>query len=188
MANGPDTRTLLLDAAERLLITEGYPAVTSRRVVEEAGVSSKLVHYHFGTMDDLYVEVFRRRADEGLERFRDALAGDLSLRTLWEVSLDPTGFNLEFGALANHRPKVRAEMAAVATRFRELQVAAMTELLARRGLPAEDYPPNLLVMAMTGLSVILTQEDRLGLSEGHEEATAAIERLIADFDQHRAPR
>jgi AcrR family transcriptional regulator len=186
--NGPDTRTQLLDAAERLLLAEGYAAVTSRRVVEEAGVSSKLVHYYFGTMDDLYVEVFRRRAEEGLERFENALAENRSLRTLWEVSLDPTGFNLEFGALANHRPKVRAELASVATRFRALQVEAMTQLLAERGLPREDYPPDLLVMAMTGLSVILTQEDRLGLDEGHQEAIATLERLITDFDQTRTPK
>ncbi len=32
------TRSLLLDAAEALMIEEGYVAVTSRRVAEQAGL------------------------------------------------------------------------------------------------------------------------------------------------------
>ena len=59
------TRTKLLDAAERLMLEEGYAAVTSRRVGRKAGISSQLVHYYFRTMDDLFLEVFRRRAEEG---------------------------------------------------------------------------------------------------------------------------
>ena len=58
-------RAVLLDAAERLLLTEGYAAVTSRRVAAEAGLKPQLVHYYFATMDDLYLAVFRRRAEEG---------------------------------------------------------------------------------------------------------------------------
>ena len=58
------TRAQLLDAAELLLLEEGYAAVTSRRVAAKAGLKPQLVHYYFRTMDDLFVEVFRRRADE----------------------------------------------------------------------------------------------------------------------------
>src|SRR5690606_21688674 len=53
------TRTRLLDAAERLLLREGYASVTSRRVAAEAGLKPQLVHYYFRTMDDLFLEVFR---------------------------------------------------------------------------------------------------------------------------------
>ena len=51
------------------MLEEGYAAVTSRRVGREAGISSQLVHYYFRTMDDLFLEVFRRRAEEGFGRF-----------------------------------------------------------------------------------------------------------------------
>ena len=46
-------RTRLLDAAERIMLRDGYAAVTSRRVEAEAGIKP---HYHFGTLDDLFVE------------------------------------------------------------------------------------------------------------------------------------
>ena len=45
---------------------EGYAAVTSRRVADAAGLKPQLVHYYFRTMEDLFLEVFRRRAEEGL--------------------------------------------------------------------------------------------------------------------------
>lgn len=58
-------RIVLLDAAEQLMIEEGYVAVTSRRVAERAGLKPQLVHYYFRTMDDLFLAVFVRRAEEG---------------------------------------------------------------------------------------------------------------------------
>ena len=63
------TRAQLMDAAELVLREEGYAAVTSRRVAARAGLKPQLVHYYFRTMDDLFLEVFRRRAEENLARF-----------------------------------------------------------------------------------------------------------------------
>ncbi|MGZ4693910.1 MAG: TetR family transcriptional regulator, partial [Acidimicrobiales bacterium] len=80
------TRAQLLDAAEALLLEEGYAAVTSRRVAAKAGLKPQLVHYYFRTMDDLFLEVFRRRADENLSLFARAIAADGSLRNLWKLN------------------------------------------------------------------------------------------------------
>src|ERR1700727_2339079 len=85
------TRAQLLDAAEQLLLDEGYAAVTSRQVGAKAGLKPQLVHYYFRTMDDLFLEVFRRRADENLAHFERTVAADNSLRTLWRLNADPRG-------------------------------------------------------------------------------------------------
>ena len=66
-------RVVLLDAAEQLLIEDGYAAVTSRRVADRAGLKPQLVHYYFRTMEDLFLAVFHRRAEEGLEVLATAL-------------------------------------------------------------------------------------------------------------------
>ena len=63
------TRARLVDAAEQLLLEEGYAAVSSRRVGAQAGLKPQLVHYYFRSMDELFLEVFRRRADANLARF-----------------------------------------------------------------------------------------------------------------------
>ena len=125
------TRAQLLDAAELLLLEEGYAAVTSRRVAARAGLKPQLVHYYFRTMDDLFVEVFRRRAEENVARVERAIATDGSLRALWQLNADPRGarFNIEFVALANHRKAIRAEIARYAERFRAAQLEAVTTAL-----------------------------------------------------------
>ena len=57
-------RSVLIDAAEQLTLEEGYAAVTSRRVAEQAGLKPQLVHYYFRTMEELFLAVFRRRAEK----------------------------------------------------------------------------------------------------------------------------
>src|SRR4029077_6431172 len=104
-AEDSKTRAQLLDAAELLLLEEGYAAVTSRRVAARASLKPQLVHYYFRTMDDLFIEVFRRRAEENVERLRRAVEADGSLRNLWALNDDPRGarFSSEFVALRTHR-------------------------------------------------------------------------------------
>ena len=52
------TRTALLDAAQELMLEEGYAAVSSRRVGAKAGMNPAMVHYYFGTMDGLFIDCF----------------------------------------------------------------------------------------------------------------------------------
>ena len=54
-AEDSSTRAALLDAAQQLMLDEGYAAVTSRRVAAQAGLKPQLVHYYFRTMDDLFL-------------------------------------------------------------------------------------------------------------------------------------
>src|SRR3546814_658709 len=86
-----ETRSALLDAAQKLMLEEGYPGVTSRRVAATAGLKPQLVHYYFRTMDDLYLALFRRGASLNLERQARALASEQPLRALWEFSSEPAG-------------------------------------------------------------------------------------------------
>ena len=64
-------RDALIDATEQLIREEGYAAVSTRRIAAKAGVKGPLIHYYFNTIDDLYLAVFRRIADEGLAEFCD---------------------------------------------------------------------------------------------------------------------
>src|SRR4029450_2817569 len=117
------TRHALLDAAQRVLLEEGYAAVTSRRVAAKAGLKPQLVHYYFRTMDDLFLALVRRGAEQNLERHARARESEQPLRALWEFSNDPAGATLtmEFSALGNHRKAIRAELAAYAEQFRRLE-------------------------------------------------------------------
>ena len=178
-AEDSGTRRRLLDAAEQLLLDEGYAAVTSRRVGQTAGISPQLVHYYFRTMDDLFLEVFRRRADEGLERLRKHLV-DPSLRAVWEFRTDPPGaaFNVEFTALANHRKSIRDEIHRYVEQYRQLQLEAVRAALADLGIAEDDYPAEVVFLAMTGVSQVMALESVLDVTSGHDQAVAWIERLL----------
>jgi AcrR family transcriptional regulator len=184
------TRAQLLDAAEHLMRAEGYAAVTSRRVAAEAGLKPQLVHYYFRTMDDLFVELFRRGADENIGRFERALAEDGSLGHLWRLNTDPRGvaFTLEFVALANHRKAIRAEIARYAERFRSAQVQAMRRALAGADIDEEQLPPIVALLMMTGLAQVLALEDTLGVTTGHDTTIEYVARTIAQLEDRSSRR
>ena len=178
------TRVKLLDAAELLLLEEGYAAVTSRRVAARAGLKPQLVHYYFRTMDDLFLEVFRRRAEENVARAERAIASDGSLKVLWQLNADPRGarFNIEFVALANHRKSIRAEIARYAERFRAAQLEAVTAALGALGVTEDEFPPIVALLMMTGLAQVLALEAALGIDAGHDATRSFIERAVAGVD------
>jgi AcrR family transcriptional regulator len=184
------TRSQLLDAAERLMREQGYAAVTSRRVATEAGLKPQLVHYYFRTMDELFVALFRRRAEENIERFEQAVAEDGSLTNLWRLNSDPRGaaFTLEFVALANHRKEIRVEIARFAERFRAAQVDAVERALAGAGVAEDQLPPVVGLLMMTGLSQVLALEDTLGVTAGHDTTRAYVEQQLAVLESRSSRR
>jgi AcrR family transcriptional regulator len=180
-ATDSKTRGQLLDAAERLLLEQGYAAVTSRRVAAAAELKPQLVHYYFRTMDDLFLEVFRRRAEENLERLDRELAKDGSLQNIWRLNSDPrgAGFLIEFAALANHRKAIRAEIAQYAERSRAAQLAALQTALRASKLHEQMLPAEAALLLMTGLTQIMGIEQMLGVTTGHARTRAFVEDTIA---------
>jgi AcrR family transcriptional regulator len=187
-AEDSTTRVQLLDAAEALLLDEGYAAVTSRRVAAKAGLKPQLVHYYFRTMDDLFLAVFRRRADANVARIGRAVAADSSLSSVWQANADPRGarFNIEFVALANHRKAIRAEIARYAEQFRAAQLEAVTTALEAEGITADQLPPIVALLMMTGLSQVLALEEGLGVTAGHDTTRAFVEQAIAQMSLYRS--
>jgi AcrR family transcriptional regulator len=179
------TRALLLDAAEQLMLRRGYAAVTSRRVAADAGLKPQLVHYYFRTMDDLFLEVYRRRAEASIERFGRAMEVHRSLRTLWRFGTDLGGaaLNIEFVALANHRNAIRDEIACYARRFRELQLDAIAAILSDHGVPPEACPPIVVLLAMTGVTQVMALEKVLGVTAGHNELIDFVDSWIDEAER-----
>ena len=180
-------RGVLLDAAEQLMLEEGYAAVTSRRVAEKAALKPQLVHYYFRTMDELFLAAFRRRAEEGLEAQAQVLQARQPLWALWRFSTDPaaTAITMEFIALANHRKALKAEIAYYAERFREEQRKAVSTVLGRYGKdlgdPAE-VPPLVWSVLMTSVSRVLVIEQALDMSAGHSETIEIVESYLRHLE------
>lgn len=183
-AETSETRAKLLDVTERVMIEDGYAAVSSRRVAKEAGVTPALVHYYFPTLDDLFLEVLRRRRRQQLERLDRFLGSAQPLRALWSFSTEHGGAVLltEFMALANHRKSIREELAAAADEFRRVEVDALAARLAEHGIDPGEVPPEVVLVLMSSLARSVVTEEDLGMTTGLAETRALIERLLDRFE------
>jgi AcrR family transcriptional regulator len=172
-----EKRTRLLDATEHIMLEDGYAAVTSRRVEADAGLK---LHYHFGTLDDLFVAVFRRRAERNVERMRAALASPEPLRAWWDLASDPRGTALlvELTAAANHRAALQAEVAKLAHDVRQMQIDTLAAILDDYGIDSEEFPPAFVAAAVQGLALVIVEDQVRGFDTAYEEAAAAMRRLV----------
>src|SRR4051812_6511003 len=62
-ATSADTKTRILDAAERLFVEHGFEATSLRSLTAAASVNLAAVNYHFGSKEELFQAVLTRRLD-----------------------------------------------------------------------------------------------------------------------------
>lgn len=184
------TRAAILDMTEKLMVEEGYAAVSTRRVAAEAGVKAPLVHYYFPTTDDLFITVYRRAVDKVMERLEEALASRQPLRALWNFASDPSrnALAVELMALANHRKAIREEIALHTERTRQRQAEALATLVSRDLVDPAMCPPVGLALVMVGIARALTMESSFGITLGHAEARAFVERWIREQETRAEPQ
>jgi TetR/AcrR family transcriptional regulator len=188
MENAP-SRTLLVEAADKILIEEGAHAISARRVADRAGLKPQLVHYYFPTMDDLLIAVFRRAQEEYLRRHEQALAVSQPLNALWKLNSEPQGTRrmMQFIALAGQREAVREVILESAAAFRKLQIAAISRVLKERGIDRTAFPPAGVALLMATVSRGMIMEETLGLSLGHPELRSIVKRLLKSMEESSEP-
>jgi TetR/AcrR family transcriptional regulator len=147
------------------------------------------VHYYFRTMEDLFLAVFRRRAEEGLAVLATALESPQPLWALWRFSIMPqaTRLTMEFMGLANHRKALRAEIVYYAERFRQEQSKAITAALRHYDIDAADVPPVVWTVFATSVSQAMVMERALGISTGHAETFDFCERWLRRLEGEPLP-
>jgi AcrR family transcriptional regulator len=183
-----EKRRRLLDAAEEIMLKDGYAAISSRSVAAAVGIQAPLVHYHFPTLDDLFIAVLQRRAGRNVERMAEALASPQPLRAWWELASDPRGTAMfvELLAAANHRPALKAELGVIAREVRHMQMDALDTLLGEYGIDADDFPPPLVAAAVQGLAFSAVQDSVAGYDTSPDDAIAAMSRLVDRLEARRA--
>src|SRR5688500_1230532 len=77
----------LLDAAERLLVEVGHAGITTRRLAEEAGVNHGLVHYYFGSVENLLVRALERFTERMVARQRELYESDQPFVEKWRTAM-----------------------------------------------------------------------------------------------------
>jgi AcrR family transcriptional regulator len=178
-----DSREAIITATIGIMRDQGYAAVSSRRIAERAGLKSKLVHYYFKTMDDLFLAVYKRIEEQHFDRVAEALSSERPLHALWQLNMETTNTSmvLELTAAANHRKILGAEIARASERFRLLQAAAF-ERAARDAGKKPPLPPLVVAVLSLAVSRLLAMDRVLGVSSGHEETLREINALLASIE------
>jgi len=131
---GYETEQALLDAAERLLVEVGAAGITTRRVAEAAGANHGLVHYYFGSVEQLLVRVLERFTERLIERQRQLYATDVPFLEKWRTAMayleedrpyQKIWFELQ--AMSWNRPELRERLVRVHSEWR----AVLSEAFAR---------------------------------------------------------
>jgi AcrR family transcriptional regulator len=174
----------LLDAAERLLAEVGYAGVTTRRLAEEAGLNHGLVHYYFGSNENLLVRALERFTGRLITRQRELYAADLPFAEQWRTAMrylvsEDVSYQkiwLELQALAWNNAAIAERLARVNAEWRAVLAEAFEQ--PRRELGIEMPLEALVSLVMTfNLGIIV---ERLGgIDTGHRALLDWIDQWIS---------
>ena len=164
----------LLDAAERLLAGAGYAAVTTRRLAEEAGVNHGLVHYYFGSNENLLVRALERFTERLIARQRELYAADVPFVEKWRTAMrylvsEDVSYEkvwLELQALGWNNPELRERLARVNDEWRRVLTHAFEEPHRELGL---QMPLDALVSLVMTFNLGVMMERMGGIETGHRE-------------------
>ena len=181
----------LLDAAERLLVESGYAAITTRRLAEEAGVNHGLVHYYFGSMENVLVQALERFTARLIERQRAMYAAEGPFlekwRRRWRTSRPTRGYQkiwLELQALAWNRPELRERVARVTAEWRTVLTEAFAKARTEYGI---EMPLAALVSLVMTFNEGIMLERLFGIDEGHAELLSMDRRRCSMAIAERTP-
>ncbi len=102
LADGPDSRTKILDVAEALFARRGFSGVGLREVAQEVGLSKSSLFHHFPTKLHLFQEVLGRVLDRLDERIAPVLRSQVGHAERLDLLVDAL-----VDALAEHPTTAR---------------------------------------------------------------------------------
>jgi len=181
---------VLLDAAERLLVEVGHAGITTRRLAEEAGVNHGLVHYYFGSIENLLVRTLERFTERLINRQREMYSAEMpfiekwrtAMRYLVEEDIRYEKVWLELQALAWNRPEMRARVADINTEWRGVLTEAFAEPRTELGI---EMPLDALVSLVVTFNIGLIVERLSGIATGHTELLDWIDGFLEERWQRR---
>jgi AcrR family transcriptional regulator len=181
-----------LDAAERLLVEVGHAGITTRRLAGEAGLNQGLVHYYFGSLDEVLLQALERFTERLIERQRAMYQAEFPFIERWSTAMEYLESDLRAGypkiwlelqALGWNRPEIRERVARVNAEWREVLTEAFVDAAAEYGLEPEAYPVEALVGLVMTFNQGIELERLSGVAAGHDELLGWIERWLRSLEE-----
>ena len=182
------TEEAFLDAAERLLVSAGHAGVTTRALAEEAGANHGLVHYYFGSMENLLARVLERFTERMIVRQRAMYtAPEIPFAEKWRTAMRYLDADREYQkvwfelqALAWNRPELHERVAHVNAEWRAVVSEALAEPRERYGIA---MPLEALVSLVITFNEGIIFERLSGIETGQAELLQWIDEWLERSDE-----
>ena len=174
----------LLDAAERLLVEVGYAGITTRRLAEEAGLNHGLVHYYFGSIENVLVRTLERFTERLIARQRAMYAAEVPFIEKWRTAMrhlvsDDVTYEkvwMELQALAWNHPELREHLVRVNAEWRAVLTDAFEQPRREYGL---ELPLEALVSLVMTFNIGVMVERLGGIEAGHQALLDWIDQWLS---------
>jgi AcrR family transcriptional regulator len=174
----------LLDAAERLLVEVGHGGITTRRLAETAGVNHGLVHYYFGSNENLLVRALERFTERMISRQRALYAADEPFLEKWRTAMrylvgEDARYQkiwMELSALSWNNEELRERLARVNGEWRGVLREALAGPHRALGIA---MPLEALVSLVITFNLGVIVERLGGIETGHRELLDWIDQWIS---------
>lgn len=180
-----ETVDRFLDAAERLLIEVGYAGITTRLLAAAANANQGLIHYYFGSLEEVFLQVLDRFTDRLIARQREMYEADVPFlekwRTAWRFQDEDLAAGypkiwFELQAMAWNHPKMQARLAAVNATWRGVLREAFAHAMEEYGIEEPPLEAVTALMVTFGLGYMLERVS--GIREGHDALLSWIDGWI----------
>jgi AcrR family transcriptional regulator len=174
----------LMDAAERLLVDAGHARITTRRLAETAGVNHGLVHYYFGSNENLLIRTLERFTGRLVARQRELYASDGPFVEKWRTAMaylvgeDVTYEKiwLELQELGWNDPGLRERLRLVNAEWRGVLTEAFAKPHRELGI---EMPLDALVSLVMTFNQGIALERLGGIDTGHADLLEWIDRWLS---------
>lgn len=184
------TQQRLLDAAERLLVEVGYGAITARKLAEEAGANLGLVHYYFGSMEELFLQVLERFTGDLIARQRAMYAAPGPYIEKWRQAMRYLDEDRpyqkiwwELQAMAWNHPEYRARVERVHDAWRDAMREAVREALSRYDLEDNVFTTEAWVTLIVTVNEGIILERLSGVTRGHKDLLTGIDHWLESLEK-----
>jgi AcrR family transcriptional regulator len=156
------------------LVEVGHAGITTRALAEQAGVNHGLVHYYFGSNENLLARALERFTERLIRRQREMYASDEPFVEKWRTAIrylvsEDQSYEkvwLELQALAWNDPELQARLARVNDEWRAVLTEAFAEPHRELGV---DMPLDALVSLVMTFNLGIIVERLGGVDTGHRE-------------------
>lgn len=190
-----DATEAILDGAESLLAEVGYGAITTRKLAERAGVNHGLVHYYFGSMEEVFLQVLERSTARLTARQRELYATDTPFVKKWRTAMDHLVDSregdyqkiwYELQAMAWNHPEMRARVGRILGEWQAVLVPAFKDGLCELGIDTRRFPVDAVVSLVLTFNEGVILERLLGVDSGHQQLLDMIDRMLVRRERSRS--